>query len=140
MTIVTNLGGGVATTVGNVRFRNTVLWNAGFRNCTSDGSQISDDSHNLASDFSCGLAGPAKGFDPRIGAMTKDPGGVTVYHLPLSGSPLINVGGSGCPTLDQIGKARIGVCDIGAKEANAPRPTDGIFNPSIPVGVFTMSP
>jgi predicted outer membrane repeat protein len=40
--------------------------------------------------------------------------------LPLSGSPLINAGGIGdCPSIDQRGATRIGVCDLGAAEYGA---------------------
>jgi hypothetical protein len=51
--------------------------------------------------------------------------------LPLSGSPLIDAGGSGdCPATDQRGAPRVGICDLGATEYGA-----AVYNIHLPMVV-----
>jgi predicted outer membrane repeat protein len=117
--IISNTGSGVHSTLGgNTRFRNTVLRNPNALNCDGDGTaQISDDTHNFSTDSSCVLPNSQTGpsLDPKLGPLTPDPNGLTSYHLPLAGSPLIDAGFN-CPTLDQRGASRPNTCDIGAVE------------------------
>jgi hypothetical protein len=55
--------------------------------------------------------------------LTLDPLGLTYYHLPLPGSPLIDAGFPGhCPERDQRGATRVGECDIGAVEYGGLQP------------------
>jgi predicted outer membrane repeat protein len=116
--IVSNTSGVYSALSGNTRFRNSVLHNPGGLNCDGDGTaQISDDSHNYSTDNSCVLPNSQTGaaLDAKLGPLTRDPIGITSYHMPLAGSPLINAGSS-CPTLDQRGASRLNACDIGAVE------------------------
>lgn len=73
----------------------------------------------------CGLgqASDKTNINPRLGPLQNNsgqPGAVTLTHMPLPGSPLVNAGLlAGCPAVDQLGKPRpIGAaCDIGAVES-----------------------
>jgi hypothetical protein len=117
-TIFSNTNGVFSTNNGNTRFRNSVLQNPSTLNCDGDGTaQISDDSHNFSTDNSCVLPNSqtGTGLDPKLGPLTLDPDGLTSYHMPLAGSPLIDAGSS-CPALDQRGASRPNTCDIGAVE------------------------
>jgi hypothetical protein len=117
-TIFSNTGGVFSSGNGNTRFRNSVLQNPGALNCDGDGTaQISDDSHNFSTDNSCSLPNSQTGtnLDPKLGPLTLDPAGLTSYHMPLVGSPLIDAGFN-CPTLDQRSASRPNTCDIGAVE------------------------
>ena len=118
-TIVTNTNGVFSALGGKTRFRNSVLQNPGYLNCDGDGSaHISDDSRNFSTDNSCPLpiSQTGLGLDPQLGPLTADiPGSVFFYHMPLTGSPLIDAGHN-CPTRDQRGANRVGPCDIGAVE------------------------
>jgi len=117
-TIFSNTNGVFSSNNGNTRFRNSVLQNPGTLNCDGDGTaQISDDSHNFSTDNSCVLPNSqtGTGLDPKLGPLTLDPVGLTSYHMPLAGSPLIDAG-SNCPALDQRGASRPNTCDIGAVE------------------------
>jgi hypothetical protein len=95
------------------RLRGSVLQNTG-DNCT--GQTPSDDSHNFATDDTCAFPTSHQGIvpSPRLGPLTSDPGGLTSFHLPLPGSPLINAGPSNCSPTDQRGALRPDACDIGA--------------------------
>jgi len=81
---------------------------------------------NLADDASCtdflnssgvpDLNATAAGIDPEPG----DNGGATLTHALQAGSPAINAGNPGtCPSTDQRGFSRQGICDIGAFEFGA---------------------
>lgn len=92
--------------------------------------------HNLGSDASCGLKGPADrmSVEPLLGALAAN-GGPSQTHALLDGSPAIDVGdAAGCPglagaalTVDQRGSARpadgnrdgVARCDAGAFERAA---------------------
>jgi predicted outer membrane repeat protein len=118
MTIVNNTNGVWSGGGANTRFRDTVLQNPGSLNCDGDGTaQISDDTHNFATDNSCPLPNSQTGLnlDPKLGPLTLDSAGFTSYHMPLAGSPLIDAGFN-CPPRDQLGASRRGACDIGAVE------------------------
>lgn len=74
-------------------------------------------------------SGNLSGVDPLLGALA-DNGGVTLTHLPLAGSPLINAGNAavtGASTLDQRERTRIsgGRIDIGAVEVQGLLATTG---------------
>ncbi len=103
----------------NTRLRSSVLHNPGYTNCGSEGNvQYSNDGANHVSDDSCGPAFAAKG-DPKLGPLqleTQQQYWFTQFHLPLAGSPLINLGHSACPARDQRGALRPDACDIGAVE------------------------
>lgn len=117
-TIVTNTSGVYSSSNGNTRFRDTVLQNPGALNCDGDGSaQISDDGANFSADNSCSLPNSQTGtaLNPMLGPLQNDGTGTTYYHMPLSGSPLIN-NAFNCPPIDQRGATRPDSCDIGAVE------------------------
>jgi len=80
--------------------------------------------YNLSDDDSCALdgAGDQEMVDPLLGSLA-DNSGATLTHLPQTGSPAIDAGGTSCPTTDQRGVARPSdaACDIGAVET-APQP------------------
>jgi predicted outer membrane repeat protein len=118
MTIVSNTNGVFSRGLGNTRFRDSVLQNPGSLNCDGDGTaQISDDSHNFSTDNSCPLPNSqvGLGLDPKLAPLTSDNFGITYYHMPFAGSPLINAAFN-CPERDQRGALRPDACDIGAVE------------------------
>lgn len=127
-TLVNNSGGIYITLEGNTRFRGSVVHNPGFPNCTSiSNAQISNDAGNHISDDSCGVQFTSKG-DPKLGPLQNDGLYTASYHLPLAGSPLINLGPGTCPERDQRGALRVGICDIGAVEYDGPLPPDTPIN------------
>lgn len=98
--------------------------------------------------------------DPLLSPLA-DNGGYTKTMALQAGSPAINAG-SGCPTTDQRGATRVGVCDIGAYEFGGvlsiedvvtesnevlvyPNPSNGIFSidikepQTVEVQLFDMS-
>jgi len=77
---------------------------------------------NVVNDASCGT--PA--VEPLIASLA-DNGGPTNTHLPLTGSPAIDGGGTGCPAGDQRGNARPAglACDVGAVETGIASPPSG---------------
>jgi predicted outer membrane repeat protein len=116
-TIVSNTQGVYSAGGGNTRFRSSVLHNPGFLNCDGDGTPISDDARNFATDTSCPLPSSqtGAGLNPQLGPLTVDTFGHTFYHMPLADSPLLN-GGFNCPDRDQRLATRPDACDIGAVE------------------------
>jgi len=102
---------------GDIHMSNSVFSNTALLNCTNVGTaKITDDGNNLSTDASCPLlSNSTNAANPALGPLTLDTIGITSYHMPLSGSPLIDKGAN-CPTLDQIDATRVGVCDIGAVE------------------------
>jgi predicted outer membrane repeat protein len=117
-TVVSNTNGIFSDGVGVVtRLRSTVLQNPGSLNCDGVGITPSNDGFNHSSDGSCGGTIPNAG-DAKLGPLQNDGPGTTSYHLPLAGSPLINVGAPDCPPLDQRSAIRPSGCDIGAVEYN----------------------
>ncbi len=80
--------------------------------------------HNVDSDGACGFTaiGDKAGVNPQLGPLAAN-GGTTLTHALSASSPAVNAG-SGCTTsTDQRGRAREGVCDIGAFEFIHPRLT-----------------
>ena len=107
---------GLYTVGANSRLRSTILDNPNSLNCDGDGSVPSNDSANFATDTSCGLLPTNVITDAKLGPLQGDGFGTTSYHLPLTGSVLINAGYANCPTLDQRGAQRPDACDVGAVE------------------------
>jgi hypothetical protein len=101
------------------RLQDSVLDNLGGANCDGD-QAVSSSGYNLANDTSCHLTAfhDTQSVDaaPQLGPLTLDPVGITSYHVPLAGSPLIDSGGPGCAVTDQRHALRNGACDIGAVE------------------------
>jgi hypothetical protein len=108
-------GGGEVT-----RMNDTVLQNPGYLNCDGDGTLPSSAGGNFSTDNSCGLSGfmdhQGTGLDPKLGLLTYDTFGITFYHMPQAGSPLINAAVPPCSSHDQRNALRPDACDIGAVE------------------------
>jgi predicted outer membrane repeat protein len=110
-----NFGNGEVT-----RITNSVLQNPGSLNCDGDGTVPTSAGGNFSTDNSCPFAaikdqqGP--GLDPKLGALTIDPLGITFYHMPQADSPLLNAAAAGCTDRDQRYALRPNSCDIGAVE------------------------
>ena len=117
------VGGGIAGS--SVTLRNTILanntggnpWDIQ-QNCTNvltnggNNIQFPQKTTGLGNDYEC--LGGQTAVNPQLGTLGNY-GGPT-YTVPLStGSPAINTGNN-CPTTDQRGFARKGICDIGAYE------------------------
>jgi hypothetical protein len=136
------LGGGIENPgTGTVTLQNTIL--AGNRVRLSDPAQpiggkgpdcfgaITSLDHNLIgdpTDCTISLSGNDLTGDPGLGEFTDDgtPGG---GHFPLlaSSQAIDRASPEACPPTDQLGLARIGICDIGAVEfqtAVLERPTN----------------
>jgi len=111
-------------------FTGTVLGNpsGGGANCGAEGTvqPAISGGHNVASDNTCALNGIGDQADAalNLGALA-DNGGPTWTHLPLAGSPAIDVAATACPVLDQRGYLRPAgaACDAGAVEAGAAEPS-----------------
>jgi predicted outer membrane repeat protein len=118
-TLAYNYNGVHSVSGANTRLRSSVLHNPGSNNCGSEGMvQYSNDGANHVSDNSCGPQFSAKG-DPQLGSLQfelQQQYWPTYFHLPLSGSLLVNLGHSTCPERDQRGALRPNACDIGAVE------------------------
>ena len=120
-------GGGIYLTSGTVVMSNTIVGNNhGFvKDCKglTTGGFISR-GFNLDSDATCGLDQPSDlpGVDPLLGPL-QDNGGSTDTHLPMAGSPAIDVGDvSTAPGRDQRGVRRPQgpASDIGSVEVEVP--------------------
>ncbi len=109
---------GIYTTVGT-RLHNTVLQSLNSPNCAGS-SLPSSAGGNFSSDATCNLTGfhdqQGDGIDPKLGPLTIDTFSITSYHMPQTGSPLINAATPACATRDQRGALRPDACDIGAVE------------------------
>jgi hypothetical protein len=96
-----------------------------FGNVKSRGVNLVGSAGHTVETIGCDVrGGPALiGVDPLLGPLAAN-GGPTETHALLAGSPAIDAGdprppadrGTRCPTLDQRGVARNGICDIGAFE------------------------
>jgi len=110
-------GGGIVNTV-NAQLKNTIVDNNAGGNCSGT---IASADHNLSSDASCALAGPAdlNGTNPLLGPLAYN-GGPTRTHALLAGSPALDaVPVPACSaSTDQRGVPRPqgAACDIGAYE------------------------
>jgi hypothetical protein len=100
-----------------VELSNTIIAGNQPRDCgVSVPSNLMLRGENLVSDGTCGVS---RTGDPRLGVLA-DNGGPTRTHLPQTGSPVIDAGGTVCGDRDQRDQARpVGRCDIGAVERQA---------------------
>jgi predicted outer membrane repeat protein len=125
-TIVSNSaasgGDGLYLTVGTATFTGTVVADNGTQNCAGSGVYTyTSGGYNLEDADTCGFAASADitGTNPLLDGLA-DNGGPTETHLPLSGSPLLDViPESSCAvSTDQRGEPRPsdGACDVGAVE------------------------
>ena len=118
VTIKDNSNGVFAFT--GIRMSDTVLQNPGWLNCDGTGILPSSAGGNFSTDNSCGLSGNGDrqgvGLDPQLDPLTRDASGITSYHMPRPGSPLINAAVPPCSPRDQRNGARLDACDIGAVE------------------------
>jgi CSLREA domain-containing protein len=116
-----NFAGGPPRTVA----RNAlVARNVGF-NCGGTVNDPIEATNGLSDELarpSCNTVGSGNQLvaDTRLGTLANN-GGPSDTNALLAGSPGINKGAS-CPTTDQRGVAREGVCDVGAYEYHAPPP------------------
>jgi hypothetical protein len=122
-----------------VNIANSII--AGNSGGDCSGAAILSSGHNIAGDSSCNLAGSGdlNETDPHLSKLG-DHGGPTFTHLPLPGSPAIDVGDDSlCPATDQRGYARpddgdddgVAVCDIGSVEKS---PWIAVFLPVLAKG------
>jgi hypothetical protein len=95
-------------------FNNLLVKGSTGGNCATVGTPTLTSSHNLADDATCS-AGFTNSTSILLGSLG-DYGGVTATVPLLPASSAINAGDS-CPTTDQRGESRVGVCDIGAFES-----------------------
>lgn len=113
-------GGGIYNEgVGSiVVLKNTIVANNATADCPT---AVTSAGHNLDSDGTCGLTatGDLPNIDPLLGPLQNN-GGPTFTRLPLTSSPVIDVGSPDCPppATDQRGVARPqgATCEIGAVE------------------------
>ncbi len=103
--------------------KNTFLANSptAGNNCNTADFTVTDGGGNLQVGSGCVGTTVASMAAMKLGALT-DNGGATDTILLNTGSPAINAA-SGCPTTDQRGYTRVGVCDVGALEVGATAPT-----------------
>jgi hypothetical protein len=100
----------------DLRLRGTVLDNA-VGNCFGVFTLASaDKGFNFSTGFSSACFVPSTNASALLAPLSDDPNGLTSYHLPLPGSPLINQGAPDCSPQDQIYALRPDRCDIGAVE------------------------
>jgi CSLREA domain-containing protein len=105
-----------------VTLRNTILVSSSPSNC---GGLIVNDGNNIDSDTSCGWGsslGSLSNTNPLLAPLANN-GGATQTMAPLPVSPAIDGviynAPNGCPSTDQRGFPRVGLCDIGAYEYGA---------------------
>lgn len=131
VTVANNTGYGIyADSESNgVSVKNTLLSANNGGNCFHGGYYGTYSlGHNLSSDSTCAFftePGDQTNVNAKLGALANN-GGLTLTHLPQTGSPAINGGdNNGCPATDQRGVTRPkgGTCDIGAVEVDAATPT-----------------
>jgi predicted outer membrane repeat protein len=118
-------GGGIYNNGSAVWTTATVWAGNNFDQCA--GNSLSDSGgYNFVSDHSCYISGIGDivGGSAKLGVLANN-GGPTQTVEPLSGSPLIGGGGSGCPGDDQRGVAvpASQPCDIGAVFVEATKTT-----------------
>lgn len=160
-------GGGLVTTSGTINTRNSVIagnWDdtpAGTKHPDCSGSLNSQGYNLIGNDTGCSFTtatGDQRGtggspIDPLLGPLQNN-GGVTLTHLPLPTSPVIDTGNfTGCVdqagnplTTDQRGAPRpvdgngdtLAVCDKGAAEFGSTPPTP---TPTVtPTGTASLTP
>jgi hypothetical protein len=108
---------------GVLQLTNTLIFGSA-NNC--DGNLFQSGGHNLTAGSCSSLANATdrQVNDAGMSALSYNGGFFVMQtHLPLTGSPAINGGDSAsCSATDQRGAARVGVCDVGAVEADAALP------------------
>lgn len=108
---------------GVLQLTNTLIFGSA-NNC--DGNLFQSGGHNVTAGSCSSLANATdrQVSDAMMGALTYNGGFFVMQtHLPLTGSPVINGGdGTRCSSTDQRGATRVGVCDVGAVEADAALP------------------
>src|SRR6185436_19199812 len=101
-----SLGGGIYSTNSTVMLLNTIIANSA--SGSNAWGTLTDLSHNLSSDASCGFATASSlnSTDPKLGPLASY-GGLTPTMPLLFSSPAIDGGAlSGAPATDQRGRAR----------------------------------
>ena len=130
-TVATNRarhGGGVYVWTGAVTINNSILSQNGSGDCWGQTNDIFSGRNNLDSDGTCPGTQRLVGLDTQLA----DHGGPTWTHALLSNSNAIDSGDPNyCPSTDQRGSSRVGLCDIGAFEADGQVDTDGDGIPDI---------
>jgi hypothetical protein len=126
----TTLSGNVAADAGGIhnrddlQFVNTIIAGSTGGDCVNNHIIDTISTHNLVQDGSCQVDDLSNiNGDPKLGPL-EDNGGPTWTHALLPGSPAIDSGVGGGPTIDQRGVTRpkdgnddgVSVCDIGAFE------------------------
>jgi PKD repeat protein len=132
-TAVSESGGGLFNQEGaDLSFANTVIAHSAGGDCLNWGN-INSNANNLIEDESCNVDFSG---DPLLGPLA-DNGGPTLTHLPLTASPLIDMGdndSAAALTYDQRGpgfpRVASGTVDIGAVEVAAQPPTLTAINDS----------
>jgi hypothetical protein len=132
-TFVTNTagfgGGSLNRNGGPIYLKNTIVAYSTLQNCYGLTGNLTTLGHNLDSGTSCNFTADSdlSNTDPKLGPLQNN-GGPTLTYALLPGSKAIDAGDNvGCPGTDQRGVARprdgngdgVGVCDIGAYEAEA---------------------
>ena len=114
-------GGGVYAWTGAVTINNSILSQNNSGNCWSQTNDIYSGRNNLDSDGTCPSAQRVVGLDTEL----SDHGGLTHTHALMGNSNAIDNGDPNfCPSTDQRGSTRVGLCDIGAFEADGQVDTD----------------
>lgn len=119
------------TYAGSIILDHTVVAGNTAPDATDDGNDIAYQAGGFEAEWS--MIGDLDGFtvdgtnmlpegDPKLGPLA-DNGGLTMTHMPLAGSPLLNSGDpafAAPPATDQRGEARVGYAriDVGAVEVN----------------------
>ncbi|HET9477441.1 MAG TPA: choice-of-anchor Q domain-containing protein [Dehalococcoidia bacterium] len=137
-----NNGFSATTTV-----KNTIIAGNAANNGPDCNGNVSSQGYILVQNASgCTISGVSTGNligpNPFLGPLA-DNGGPTQTHEIFFGSPAINNGGAGCPSTDQRGAPRVGVCDIGSFEYGSspgPAPTPTPSPTPTPVPTPTPSP
>lgn len=102
----------VADTAGIFRYVNTLVGGPAASQCTTAGATITV-VNSLSTDAGCGMTTTV---ELGVGPFGDYGGGHDTVPL-LPGSPAIDAGDDAfCPPTDQRGRARLGVCDVGAFE------------------------
>lgn len=128
----TLFGGGIgASNAGSPTLRNVLMagntTDGEAQNCgTGGGATVTSGGHNLSDDSTCILdqEGDLPDTPAGVEATLAENGGPTPTHALEAGSAAIDAGApSACPSTDQRGFGRQGVCDIGAFEFEGTPPT-----------------
>jgi hypothetical protein len=150
-TLTDNSGGrggglaGSAVLLNTLLARNTSmdLWNLGLRSPDCGGRVISLGTNLLGDPTGCTiiLRAADRTGDLGAGEFTSD-GPPGLGHVPLlQDSPAVDAGNPAfCPPTDQLGRSRVGVCDIGAVEFQPPTSPPQAVEIDIQPRTFPISP